>query len=432
MSSNNKKVAFKTFGCKLNFSESSALGRSLTEKGYEITQNDTEADYYIVHSCTVTSLAEKKARQAIRHLKKTNPKAKIGVIGCYVQLRGDELIQIPEVDFIADNEDKYRLAEILGEYDSKGEFYGMNQNTGYHSAYSLNDRTRSFLKVQDGCDYYCTYCAVAYARGKNRSDSIGNVVKEAKELINNGIKEIVLTGVNVGDFGKGTSETLYDLLRALEKTEGLSRLRLSSIEPNLLENRIIDLVSESKTIMPHFHIPLQSGSDTVLQRMKRRYNTDLFKEKVLYIKKQIPDACIAADVITGFPGETIKEFEETYRFIDSLPLSYLHVFTYSDRPDALASKMDNKVSAQVKKERSQQLHNLSDKILRRFYDENAGTVREVLFEETKGDEIFGWTENYVRVKTSKENAAHNVIRKVILASTDLDGAVNATITDDND
>ncbi len=427
MNRTRKKVAFKTFGCKLNFSETSEIGRSLVERGYELTSADEIADFYIIHSCTVTSLAEKKARQAIRHFKKLNPEAKIGVIGCYVQLRGDELIDLPEVDFIADNEEKYNLTEIFERYHSEGEFMGMNIHPGYHSAYSLNDRTRSFLKVQDGCDYFCTYCAVAYARGRSRSDTIEHVLEEAKKIVGNGVKEIVLTGVNVGEFGKGTDETLFGLLTKLENIEGLERIRLSSIEPNLLENRIIDLVSQSQIIMPHFHIPLQSGSDTVLERMKRRYKSDLFKQKVEYIKQQIPDACIAADVIVGFPGESDDEFHETCIFIQSLPLSYLHVFTYSDRPDTLASKMKTKVAPQKKQARSKRLHNISNDIKKIFYKQNEGSTRTALFEEIKEDFIFGWTDNYVRVKTLKNNIEHNVIKTVTLASTDEDGVVTVSI-----
>ncbi|PID94402.1 MAG: tRNA (N(6)-L-threonylcarbamoyladenosine(37)-C(2))-methylthiotransferase MtaB [Bacteroidetes bacterium] len=418
------KIAFKTLGCKLNFSESSEIGRALTEKGYEIIPPEENADYYIIHSCTVTSLAEKKARQAARHFKKNNPNAKVGIMGCYVQLRAEELEALPEIDFTANNETKYHLPEILeGVYET-----APSPTMSYHSAYSLNDRTRSFLKVQDGCDYRCTYCAVSAARGKSRSDTIDHVLHEAQQIIKEGVKEIVLTGVNVGDFGRGNRETLYDLLRALEQLKGITRLRLSSIEPNLLEHRIIDLVAASKVIMPHFHIPLQSGSDEVLQKMRRRYNTELFHEKTTYIKQQIPHACIAADVITGFPGESDAHFETTCRFIKRLPLSYLHVFTYSDRPDTPALKIMPKVPPATKQQRSKQLHTLSNQLQMDFYRSHKGDRRTALFEEAKGEYLYGWTDNYIRIKTSAPDISPNTIHRVSIGEVDSEGVAECTPT----
>lgn len=399
------------------------LSRELAENGYTIVDNSEMADFYIVHSCTVTALAEKKARQSIRHFKKINPDATIGVLGCYVQLRGDELQQLPEVDFIADNEEKYHLHKILNKYSNNEAYTSTGNALAYHHAYSLNDRTRSFLKVQDGCDYFCTYCAVAYARGRSRSNTIEQCIGDAKEIVNSGIREIVLTGVNVGDFGKGTDQNLLQLLAQLQKINGLTRLRLSSIEPNLLENSIIELVSQSDNIMPHFHIPLQSGSDSVLNRMKRRYSTSEFRDKVLYIKSVIPDACIAADVIVGFPGETDEEFEQTCSFIKSLPLSYLHVFTYSDRPDTVSWKMKPKVTPAVKQQRSKKLHSISQNLQHNFYQQNVNSIRQVLFEEQKGKMTFGWTDNYIRVKGENTNYHHNDIVTVRLNKIDTDGSI---------
>ncbi|HPE86080.1 MAG: tRNA (N(6)-L-threonylcarbamoyladenosine(37)-C(2))-methylthiotransferase MtaB [Bacteroidales bacterium] len=409
-----KKIAIKTFGCKLNYSESSQIIRELSEAGYKIVDVNAQADVYLIHSCTVTALAEKKTRQAIRHFKKLNPSAQIGVIGCYSQLHSEEILAMEEVDFIAGNETKYQLAKILQgqtipEPNNTFREYGL-----YHGAYSLSDRTRSFLKVQDGCDYFCSYCAVAYARGRSRSDSISGVLTKANEAIEQGAKEIVLTGVNVGDFGKENNQTLFDLLYELEKLPVDYRLRLSSIEPNLLENRIIDLAATSKKIMPHFHIPLQSGNDEVLHRMKRRYSRTLFEEKVYYIKNLLPQACIAADVIVGFPGETDEEFASTFAFIQSLPLSCLHVFTYSDRPNTLSAAMKPKVAPKVKQSRSQILHKLSEQKQSAFYHENLHTTREVLFEEIRTDAIYGWSDNYIRVRVDKSLASHNELKNTIL------------------
>lgn len=418
MNTDKKKIAFKTFGCKLNFSETSEISRQISTQGFDVVANTESADIYIIHSCTVTALAEKKARQTIRQFKRLNPDAKIGVIGCYAQLRGDELLQLPDVDFIAGNETKYNLAELLSDNKEHSIHSDDEAYTSYHGAFSLNDRTRSFLKVQDGCDYFCTYCAVAFARGRSRSDSIANTLVQAEKIAKSEVKEIVLTGVNVGDFGKERNETLFDLLREIEKIDGIDRIRLSSIEPNLLENRIIDMVAQSNKIMPHFHIPLQSGNNRMLSMMKRRYKRELFKEKVDYIKHLMPNACIAADVIVGFPTETEEEFSDTLNFINDLDISYLHVFTYSDRPGTKSADIKEKVPQHEKHERSKRLHALSEQKKIAFYHENEGYSSAVLFEEQHEGYIYGWTENYIRVKAPDTEVEHNEIRNIKLLNID--------------
>lgn len=419
-----KTVAFKTYGCKLNFAETSTISKSFIDKGYEVVDFKSEADVYVINSCTVTDNAEKRCKEAVRRAKRLNPKAKVALVGCYSQLRTKELESFKNVDFILGNKEKFKLLEHIENFD--GNCFSSNEpilkDREFSPAYSIDDRTRTFLKVQDGCDYYCTFCAIPYARGRSRSGTLASTIKQAEEVVALGQKEIILTGVNIGTFGKGSKETFFDLLLALEKVEGLERIRISSIEPNLLTHDIIDHVALSKKILPHFHIPLQSGSDDLLKLMKRKYKREVFEDKVKRIKEKMPLACIAADVIIGFPGESEEHFMDTYEFIDRLPLSYLHVFTYSDRPEAKASLMDHKVSKSDKKDRSTRLHDLGEKKKREFYRLNANTEHLVLWEgaHRKG-RMNGLTDNYIPVSTPFDENKINTIEKVSLITIDETG-----------
>lgn len=420
----NKTVAFQTYGCKLNFAETSTISKSFVNKGYKVVDFKEEADVYVINSCTVTDNAEKRCKEAVRRAKRLNPDSKVALVGCYSQLRTEELEAFRNVDFILGNKEKYKLIEHIENYD--GKCFSSNEpilkDKVFSPAYSIDDRTRTFLKVQDGCDYYCTFCAIPFARGRSRSDNVENTIKQAKEVVALGQKEIILTGVNIGTFGKGTDETLFDLLIALEKIEGLERIRISSIEPNLLTEQIIDHVSQSKKILPHFHIPLQSGSDDMLALMKRKYKRDVFEDKVKIIKERMPLACIAADVIIGFPGESEEHFMETYQFIEELPLSYLHVFTYSDRPEAKASLIEEKVRPKDKKERSKRLHELGAQKKRDFYKINTGTEHMVLWESAnRKGRMSGLTDNYISISTSYDEKKINTIEKQKLQNLNEEG-----------
>ena len=384
----NKTFAIYTFGCKLNFSESSDMARRLREQGW---QESNEPEAIIVNSCAVTHAAEKKVRNYVAHLHREYPNARIVVVGCYASLQADVIRQWAGVEAVFGNRDKlHAVNHILG--------LPIPETPTFFSTYSSNDRTRSFLKIQDGCDYYCTYCTVAAARGESRSDSIEHVLQNIEKIHAEGLKEVNITGVNLGTFGKGTDENFYDLLKAIDKQHLVERVRISSIEPNLLTDEIIGLVAQSDILMPHFHIPLQSGCDKTLAMMKRRYKRALFQDKIMKIKQLMPDACIAIDIIAGFPGETEEDFRDSYDFVKSLPLSYLHVFTYSRRPGTPAASMKEQVPEQVKHDRTNRLLELSETKKRFFYHEHVGETRPVLWESENVDgKMFGFTDNYIKV-----------------------------------
>jgi len=384
----NKTFAIYTFGCKLNFSESSDMARRLREQGW---QESDEPEAIIVNSCAVTHAAEKKVRNYVAHLHREYPNARIVVVGCYASLQAEVIRQWAGVEAVFGNRDKlHAVNHILG--------LPIPETPTFFSTYSSNDRTRSFLKIQDGCDYYCTYCTVAAARGESRSDSIEHVLQNIEKIHAEGLKEVNITGVNLGTFGKGTDENFYDLLKAIDKQHLVERVRISSIEPNLLTDEIIGLVAQSDILMPHFHIPLQSGCDKTLAMMKRRYKRELFQDKIMKIKQLMPDACIAIDIIAGFPGETEEDFRDSYDFVKSLPLSYLHVFTYSRRPGTPAAAMKEQVPEQIKHDRTNRLLELSETKKRFFYHEHVGETRPVLWESENVDgKMFGFTDNYIKV-----------------------------------
>jgi len=384
----NHTFAIHTFGCKLNFSESSDMARRLREQGWNESE---QPEAIIVNSCAVTHAAEKKVRNYVAHLHREHPDARIVVVGCYASLRPEEIRQWAGVEAVFGNRDKLNAVQwIVGQ--------PVPETPVFFSTYSSNDRTRSFLKIQDGCDYYCSYCTVAAARGESRSDSIAHVLQNIEKIHAEGLKEVNVTGVNLGTFGKGTDENFYDLLKAIDRQHLVERVRISSIEPNLLTDEIIQLVSESDMLMPHFHIPLQSGSDKILAAMKRRYKTDLFASKISKIKQLMPDACIAIDIIAGFPGETDADFEDSYEFVKQLPLSYMHVFTYSRRPGTPAAAIKEQVPETVKRERTNRLLELSETKKRFFYHEHFGETRPVLWESEEADgKMFGFTDNYIKV-----------------------------------
>ncbi len=396
---NSKSIAFHHFGCKVNFAEASALSRQFQENGFEIKDFHVPADIYVISTCVVTTVAEKKCRAAIRQAHKINPNAKIAVIGCFSELKPGELSEMEGVDLVLGHTGKFNLLEaVSGLYSTDNSVDPLPEK--FIPSFSYGDRTRSFLKIQDGCDYYCTYCTIPLARGRSRSDTIENAVKNAREIIANGIREIVLTGVNIGDFGKNTGENFLQLIRALDSVEGMNRIRISSIEPDLLNSEIIEFVAGSNNFLPHFHIPLQSGCNKILKAMHRKYNRELYASRVQKIRELMPRACIAADVIVGFPGETAEDFIDTYNFLEQLEISYLHVFTYSKRDNTLASKMESPVPDKVKKERSDALHKLSDVKKQRFYADNMGNNVNVLFESSNSQGFMhGFSENYIKVKT---------------------------------
>jgi threonylcarbamoyladenosine tRNA methylthiotransferase MtaB len=393
---------------------------SFNASEYQVVKDIQESDFHIIHSCTVTEQAEKKCRQTIRHISKINPKIKIIVLGCYSQLHPEELRQLPNVILVCGNESKFKIKELIEDFISdNGKISEEKINDDvkdfqYHTSISNYTRTRTFLKIQDGCNYFCTYCAVPYARGRSRSDSVDNVVKIARNAVLNSSKEIVLSGVNLGDFG-GNNENLYNLLNELNNIDGLERIRISSIEPNLLESKIINLSAQENNIMPHFHIPLQAGSDRILSMMKRRYDTSFFKDKISEIKESIPDACIAIDLITGFPGENNKDFEDTCKFIQEIDISYLHVFSYSDRPEALASKFNDKVPNETIIQRSKILHEISAEMHSKFINKYSGTERKILFEmKNREGNWIGWTDNYIRSEYKSEENLKNEIKKTMI------------------
>jgi len=419
-----KKIAFQTFGCKLNFAETSAIARKFPETEYETVAFGDSADYYVIHSCTVTGHAEKKTRAAIRQAMRKNPEASVAVIGCYSQLRPEEIRKIRGVEIVLGNNDKYRLPEYIDTLGKQKTIKAteIEKPVTFEPGFSAGDRTRSFFKVQDGCDYFCTFCAIPYARGRSRSATVAETLNVARQIAHSDVREIVLTGVNIGDFGRHQNERFFDLLKGLETIEGIDRIRISSVEPELLNHDIITLVAGSRKFMPHFHIPLQSGTDRILELMKRKYKREVFGERVQTIKKLMPYACIAADVITGFPGETDDDFNQTRDFIESLPVSYLHVFTYSTRPGTLAARMENQVPDRVKQERSRILHELSETKKDAFYAEHKNSIQEVLWEsDNENGYMTGFTGNYIRCKKLWDAASVNTIEQVILTVPDTDG-----------
>ena len=424
-----KKVAFYTLGCKLNFSETSTISRQLLDLGFIKSEFNDGADLFVINTCSVTENANKECRRIIRKAKKTSPNSTVIITGCYAQLKPESISSIEGVDMVVGANEKFNIPKLLKNFSYKStEIHGCSiNNLDYFSSFSLQDRTRSFLKIQDGCDYPCTYCTIPLARGKSRSDNISNIVKNAKKIADNGIKEIVLTGVNIGDF-KENNKRFIDLIRELDKVDGIERYRISSIEPNLITDEIIDFVKNSKKFMPHFHIPLQSGSDNILQLMKRRYNTKLYHEKIKKIKDEIPNVCIGADVIVGFPNEDELEFNKTLNFIKNLNISYLHVFSYSERENTKAILLDNKVPKNKISERSKMLRILSNKLQRKFYSYFQETEQTVLFEQDNKDGFMhGFTKNYIKVKVPFDKTFVKTNSKVLLNKIDENLIMNASI-----
>lgn len=426
-----KKVAFYTLGCKLNFSETSTISRLFEQKGYLKVEFNQQPDIFIINTCSVTENADKKCRKVVKEALKISPHAFITIIGCYAQLKPKEISEIPGVDAVLGAAEKFRLLELIDGFEKKvnpivltSDIVKANQ---YYCSYSVNDRTRTFLKVQDGCDYSCSFCTIPLARGSSRSDTIENIITSANEIAAKDVKEIVLTGVNIGDFGieDGTRKNRFiDLTKALDLVEGIDRFRISSIEPNLLSDEVIEFVSNSKKFVPHFHIPLQSGSEKILKLMKRRYKKDLYAERVRKIKEVMPDCCIGVDVIVGFPDETEQDFLETYNFLNGLDISYLHVFTYSERDNTHALSIQNPVPLEVRSKRSKMLHILSDKKRRHFYEANLGRELSVLFEgDVAEGKMFGFTENYIKVTAKFDPVLVNEVKTVRLASINTDGQV---------
>lgn len=431
---NKKKVAFYTLGCKLNFSETSTIARDFQNEGFERVDFEEIADIYVINTCSVTDNADKQFKQIVKKAMKLNDKAFVAAVGCYAQLKPEELAAVDGVDLVLGATEKFKITDYINDLSKNdmGEVHSceIEEADFYVGSYSIGDRTRAFLKVQDGCDYKCTYCTIPLARGISRSDALENVLKNAKEISEQGIKEIVLTGVNIGDYGKGEfgnkkhEHTFLDLVKALDEVEGIERLRISSIEPNLLKNETIEFVSQSRTFVPHFHIPLQSGSNDILKKMKRRYMRELYSDRVAKIREVMPHACIGVDVIVGFPGETDDHFLETYHFLNDLDISYLHVFTYSERDNTEAVDMDGVVPMNVRSKRSKMLRGLSVKKRRAFYESQIGTNRTVLFEsENKEGYIHGFTENYVKVKTPWNPELVNTLHEINLTKIDEDGSV---------
>ena len=426
-----KKAAFYTLGCKLNFSETSTISRQLTDLGFSKAEFNEGADVFVINTCSVTENANRECRRIIRKAKKISPSSIVIVTGCYAQLKPEAISCIDGVDMVVGANEKFNIPSLLKKFSSQTtEIHGCSiNNLNYFSSYSLHDRTRSFLKIQDGCDYPCTYCTIPLARGKSRSDTISNIVKNAEEIAKNGIKEIVLTGVNIGDF-KQEEMRFIDLIKQLDQVNGIERYRISSIEPNLITDEIIDFVKDSKKFMPHFHIPLQSGSDNVLKMMKRRYNTKLYFEKIKKIQKAIPNVCIGADVIVGFPGETNLEFNKTLNFIKDLNISYLHVFSYSERENTKAILLDNNVDKPKRAERSKMLRILSSKLQRLFYKRFENTQQTALFEKDNKDGfVYGFTENYIKIKVPFDNNLVKNPTNVLLNEIDENLIMNAQIND---
>lgn len=428
----NKKVAFYTLGCKLNFSETSSIGRQFKDAGYDTTPFNSQADVYVINTCSVTDNADKKCRKVVKEALKYSPNAYITIVGCYAQLKPQEIANIPGVDMVLGAAEKFNIIEHIDDLTKKEKAVVHNapidQTNQFITAYSIGDRTRTFLKVQDGCDYSCTFCTIPLARGASRSGHIEDIVKQAHEIAASGVKEIVLTGVNIGDFGirdGKRQDKFLDLVKALDLVEGIDRIRISSIEPNLLANEIIEFVAQSKRFVPHFHMPLQSGSNKVLAKMRRRYKRELYAERVAKIKSLMPNACIGVDVIVGFPGESREDFIDTYNFLNDMDISYLHVFTYSERENTIAAQMEGAVPGSQRSDRSKMLHILSEKKRRAFYEENIGDIGEVLFESDEKDGFMhGFSKNYVKVRTPYDPLLVNEIVPVKFTSISESGDVD--------
>ena len=434
-----RKVAFYTLGCKLNFSETSTIGRLFTDAGYAVVDFTDGADVYVINTCSVTEHADKKCRKVVKEALKYAPNAYVTIVGCYAQLKPTEIAEIEGVDMVLGAAEKFRIVEYISDLTKLPKAVVHQQNIekvnhNFIAAYSIGDRTRTFLKVQDGCDYPCTYCTIPLARGGSRSDTVENVVNRARQIAASGVKEIVLTGVNLGDFGirNGNREDkFFDLVQALDEVEGIERIRISSIEPNLLSNEIIEFVAQSKRFVPHFHIPLQSGSNKILGLMRRRYQRELYTERVAKIKAVMPNCCIGVDVIVGFPGETREDFLDTYQFLNELEISYLHVFTYSEREQTAAAEMAGVVAGSARADRSKMLHILSDKKRRAFYEGQVGSIGEVLFEDDqKNGFMHGFTKNYVKVKAKYDPVMVNEIKTVKLVALTADGEVEVEETEE--
>ncbi|WP_066436740.1 tRNA (N(6)-L-threonylcarbamoyladenosine(37)-C(2))-methylthiotransferase MtaB [Chryseobacterium sp. CCH4-E10] len=443
MSQFHRTAAFHTLGCKLNFAETSAIARQLTEVGYEKVSFDDKADIYVINTCSVTENADRECKLHVKRAMKANPEGLVVIVGCYAQLKPEEISQIEGVDLVLGAKEKFNILSYLDDLE-KSENEGIihsceiEETDFFIGSYSIGDRTRAFLKVQDGCDYKCTYCTIPLARGISRSDTIENVLRNAREISQKDIKEIVLTGVNIGDYGKGEfgnkkhEHTFLDLISELDKVEGIERIRISSIEPNLLKDESIELVSRSRSFVPHFHIPLQSGSDDLLKKMKRRYLTKLYKDRVAKIRQVMPHAAIGVDVIVGFPGETEELFMETYNFLNELPITYLHVFTYSERENTEAAAMDGIVPISERKKRNKMLRILSEKKKMAFYQTQLGKTLPVLWEhENKDGKMFGFTENYVRVQKDYDAASVNQIEFLNLEKILSDGTVSVQSSYEN-
>ena len=426
-------VAYHTLGCKLNFSETSTIARALEEEGYAKIHFDKGADIYVINTCSVTEQADKKCRNIVRKALSFNPNAMVFVIGCYAQLKPKEISSIVGVDYVLGANEKFNISKYLTNREKNNQTVIKNnhikETNTFIPGYSLGDRTRSFLKIQDGCNYFCSFCTIPLARGKSRSGTVEQTILKAKELANEKVKEVVLTGVNIGDFGNGSKEDFYELIQELDKIEGIDRFRISSIEPDLLNSKIINFVNQSNKFVPHFHIPLQSGSDDLLKKMRRRYNTQLYRDRIELIKKLMPDACIGADVIVGFPGESDEEFKKTMDFLIELPLSYLHVFTYSERANTTATRMKDIVPIPKRKERSKQLRNLSEKKKRAFYLSQQGKNEKVVFEKQEENGVmYGFTSNYVKVKTGYNPYMINQTGHVKLMEVGTDGIMKIIFT----
>jgi threonylcarbamoyladenosine tRNA methylthiotransferase MtaB len=429
-----KNVAFYTLGCKLNFSETSTIARNFENEGFKRVDFEETADIYVINTCSVTDNADKRFKSIVKNALKKNSEAFLIAVGCYAQLKPEELAAVDGVDLVLGATEKFNVTSYINDLtkNNVGEVHSceISEADFYVGSYSIGDRTRAFLKVQDGCDYKCTYCTIPLARGISRSDTLENVIQNAKEISSKGIKEIVLTGVNIGDYGKGEfgnkkhEHTFLELVKKLDNVEGIHRLRISSIEPNLLKDETIEFVSKSKSFVPHFHIPLQSGSDELLKKMKRRYLVQTYTNRVSKIKEVMPNACIGVDVIVGFPGETDELFLETYNYLNEMDISYLHVFTYSERPNTEAVKLDGVVPKKIRAKRSKMLRGLSAKKRRSFYESQLGKTGKVLFEnENKEGFINGFTENYVKVKTPWNPELVNTLHTISLTEIDSDGLV---------
>lgn len=426
-----KKVAFYTLGCKLNYSETSTIARQFESRGYRKVDFTDSPDIYIINTCSVTEHADKKCRKVVQEARQHSPNSYIAIIGCYAQLKPKEISEIPGVDAVLGAAEKFRLIELLDGFVRQPQptvLFGQIENaSAFHNAYSLQDRTRTFLKVQDGCDYTCSFCTIPLARGASRSDTIEKTLETVNEIAFTGVKEIVLTGVNLGDFGIREGERqdrFIDLIKRLDEVEGIDRFRISSIEPNLLTDEIIGFVAGSKKFVPHFHIPLQSGSNKILKLMRRRYQRELYADKIEKIKQAIPNCCIGVDVIVGFPGETEEDFLDTYSFLNGLDISYLHVFTYSERPNTQAATMPGSIPMKIRGDRSTMLHSLSDKKRRYFYEQHLGATATVLFEnDVEGNKMFGFTENYIRVQANYDPLLVNALKQVQLVSINAKGTV---------